>query len=202
MNLPAPLLFIADIDEAGPKLPSILHATLSGGCRWILLRSLKSDAQTLLTAAKQAKNLCADYSAKLFISRDAALARNIKADGLQLPSDAGAHKFKIPGMLLGQSCHSEAELLRAEETGMDYASISPIFATQSKPGYGPALGLANLKVLAQKTKLPVIALGGITPQNAGECLKAGAKAVAVMGGILRASDPKTATINYLRQLKL
>jgi thiamine-phosphate pyrophosphorylase len=201
MTLPAPLLFIADLDEAGTNILSILHGALSGGCRWVLLRGKNSDAAALLATAKHAKRACTDYSAKLFISGDVALARSIKADGLHLPSDATPHKFSIPGMLIGQSCHNEAEMRRAESSGMNYVSLSPIFTTSSKPGYGPALGLEKLSALAKKTTLPVVALGGISVQNIGGCLAAGAQAVAVMGGILRTAQPKSQTEAYLRAVK-
>jgi thiamine-phosphate pyrophosphorylase len=75
-----------------------------------------------------------------------------------------------------------------------------VFLTESKPGHGPALGLAKLKALAAQLQIPVCALGGITPENAASCLKSGAKAVAVMGGILRNPDPEAKTRTYISQL--
>jgi thiamine-phosphate pyrophosphorylase len=196
--LPAPLLFIADMDEAGDKLISILEATLKGGCRWVLLRGMRQNSASLMAMGRQAKTLCTKYHAKLYISRDPLIARSLKADGLHMP--AHSRFRKIPGLMLGQSCHNLNELKRAVANGVDYVFLSPVFLTESKPGHGPALGLAKLKALAAQLQIPVCALGGITPENAASCLKSGANAVAVMGGILRNPDPEAKTRTYISQL--
>ena len=80
-----------------------------------------------------------------------------------------------------------AEALRA---GADYVTLSPIFLTGSKPGYGPALGLDALAAAAHTAPGPIIALAGIGPDNAAACIAAGARGVAVMGEIMRAADPE------------
>jgi thiamine-phosphate pyrophosphorylase len=90
--------------------------------------------------------------------------------------------------LLGRSCHSAAELARARAEGCDWAFLSPVAATPSKPGYGPALGLAGLAAHLP-AGLPVYALGGVTPATAAGCVAAGAHGVAVMGTAMR--DPGT-----------
>jgi len=87
--------------------------------------------------------------------------------------------------LVGRSCHGRAEVAAAAAEGCDYALLSPIFPTASKPGYGPALGTGALA----DHPLPVWALGGIEPGNAASCLAAGAAGVAVMGALMRAEDP-------------
>ena len=76
----------------------------------------------------------------------------------------------------------------AARYGADYATLSPIFATPSKPGYGPALGPAALRA-ARACGLPVIALGGVTAETARPCHEAGAAGIAVMGGLMRSRDP-------------
>nr|WP_147046440.1 thiamine phosphate synthase [Methylobacterium gnaphalii] len=93
-----------------------------------------------------------------------------------------------PGALVGLSAHSLADIRTAVEAGADYVTLSPIFATASKPGYGPSLGLAALREAAG-LGLPVIALGGIGAEQARLCREAGAAGVAVMGGVMRADDP-------------
>ena len=74
----------------------------------------------------------------------------------------------------------------AREAGADYVTLSPIFLTASKPGYGPALGVGVLQEAAGV--MPVVALGGIDPGTAAPCRKAGATAVAVMGAVMRAPE--------------
>ena len=101
--------------------------------------------------------------------------------------------------LLGVSGHSLADLRAASAAGADYATLSPIFSTASKPGYGPALGLENLRA-ASAIGLPVIALGGIGPEQASACIEAGAAGIAVMGAIMRADDPAAVTRKLLSAL--
>ena len=75
-------------------------------------------------------------------------------------------------------------------------TLSPIFLTVSKPGYGPAIGLDALAAAAQLCDGPVVALGGIDAGNLGACLAAGARGIAVMGEVMRAADPE-ATVRRL-----
>jgi thiamine-phosphate pyrophosphorylase len=89
----------------------------------------------------------------------------------------------VPAALVGRSCHSVPRL-----TGEDYVTLSPIFPTATKPGYGPALGPARAHRMAGG--VPWLALGGIdSAQRAAECVAAGAAGVAVLGAVMRADDP-------------
>jgi thiamine-phosphate pyrophosphorylase len=76
----------------------------------------------------------------------------------------------------------------AVAAGADYVTLSPIFITASKPGYGPALGVAAIEAAA-KLGVSVLALGGVTADAARPCLDAGAAGIAVMGEIMRSDDP-------------
>ena len=99
--------------------------------------------------------------------------------------------------LIGQSAHNAAEIEQAAAMGADYVTLSPIFATISKPGYGPALGYAMLR---RTWPVPVLALGGIDASNAAQCLAAGAAGVAVMGGAMRAPDPQAFMADLLARM--
>ena len=81
------------------------------------------------------------------------------------------------------------ELADAATHGAAYATVSPVFATTSKPGYGPPLGLVGLRALVAGTRVPIVALGGVGPDDVGVCLAAGATGVAVMGAVMTAADP-------------
>lgn len=112
---------------------------------------------------------------------------------------AAARNRLGPHALVGVSAHGTAEIRAASEAGADYATLSPIFASASKPGYGPALGLDGLREAAA-IGLPLVALGGIDSGNARACLEAGATGVAVMGALMRASDPEAETRLLLEAL--
>ena len=88
----------------------------------------------------------------------------------------------------GRFCHSLEELDAARDA--PFATLSPIYPTRSKPGYGPPLGLAALARICGCVSIPVYALGGVdTPHRVRECLAQGASGVAVMGAVMRATDP-------------
>jgi len=95
---------------------------------------------------------------------------------------------------VGRSCHSDRELAKASAEGCQWATLSPIFPSGSKPGYGPPLGTASLA----RAPLPTWALGGVDPENAAECVESGAAGVAVMGSVLRSPDP-AATVEKIQE---
>src|SRR5439155_11454568 len=88
---------------------------------------------------------------------------------------------------VGRSCHTAAEVAAST---VDYVTVSPVFASESKPGYGPALGLDGLAELVAASPVKTVALGGITcAAQAAACRAAGATGVAVLGAVMRAADP-------------
>ncbi|MDG4815468.1 thiamine phosphate synthase [Micromonospora sp. WMMD956] len=104
------------------------------------------------------------------------------------PADRPGPAGRARPWLVGRSCHDAAELARL--TTEDYATLSPVYPSRSKPGYGPPLGARRLGELIRFSPVPVLALGGIeTPEQVRACLTAGAAGVAVQGAILRAGDP-------------
>lgn len=190
-SLPAPLLLITDRTQNPRPLVETVAAALEGGCRWMMLREKDLPPDELLALAREIAALTSAKGATLSINSDMAAAKALKA-GLHLPSDGSALAARAalgPGALIGQSAHSLAEAEKALDTGADYVTLSPIFASASKPGYGPALGIEGLRKAAARLRIPIVALAGIDAGNAAACLRAGASAVAVMGGVMRADDP-------------
>jgi thiamine-phosphate pyrophosphorylase len=199
VTLPEPrLLVISDRSQARRPLTEIAAAAFAGGCRWFSLREkdLPADARRGLLAELVA--LARPYGASVIAHDDVDAVIATGAAGVHLPggSDPLAARALLPNGLIGVSAHTPAEAAAMIAAGADYVTISPIFLTDSKPGYGPALGLDGLARAAATVKGPVLALAGITPTNARACLEAGAAGIAVMGEVMRASDPE-ATVRAL-----
>lgn len=82
------------------------------------------------------------------------------------------------GFVITVACHCEEDVRRAEGEGANYAVLAPIFVPLSKPQDRPPLGLEQLRIIASRVKIPIIALGGITAENAPQCVEAGAAGIA------------------------
>lgn len=179
-----PLLLITDRSQAAGGVLAAVAASVAAGCRWVSLREKD------LPVAQQADLLLAlrplldGVGGTLTVHGMPELAP--LCHGVHLPDGAhiaGARRILGPDALIGASCHDRDGVAAAARDGADYATLSPIFLTASKPGYGPALGPAALSGLP----LPTLALGGVDAGNAGDCISAGAAGVAVMGAVMR--DP-------------
>ena len=200
MRLPhPPLLVISDRGQARRPLPEIAAAIFAGGCRWLSLREkdLPTEERQALLADLVA--LGRGHGATVTAHDDIAAVLATGADGVHLPGggDPAAARKRLPRGLIGVSTHSAAEAAAQLQAGADYVTLSPIFLTDSKPGYGPALGLDALAAAAPG---PVIALAGITPDNAAACLAAGAHGVAVMGEVMRSPNPEETVRRLLAAL--
>lgn len=115
---------------------------------------------------------------KIIVNSRLDIALAAGADGVHLPAHSPApsvlRPLAGPGFLIGVSCHSIDAVLRAAAEGADYAFLSPIFPSPSKPGYGPPLGLDILHLACAAAGIPVLALGGVNEGNAPLCVAAGA----------------------------
>jgi len=109
-------------------------------------------------------------------------------------------KNQFPSLKVGCSIHSVDEAQFAQQQGADYVIFGHVFPTQSKPGLD-AKGLDQLKIVSSSVAIPVFAIGGIKPSNVQEVIKAGAKGIAVMSGILEAENPLEAVKEYNQKLK-
>jgi thiamine-phosphate pyrophosphorylase len=193
MMLPRPpLLVISDRGQARLPLIEIAAAVFAGGCRWFSLREKDLPAEERRALLSKLVALGRRYGATVMAHDDIESVLATRADGVHLPGggDPAAARKRLPRGLIGVSAHSAAEAAAMLHAGADYVTLSPIFLTESKPGYGPALGLDALAAAAAAAPGPIVALAGITPANAAQCLAAGAHGVAVMGEVMRAEDPE------------
>jgi thiamine-phosphate pyrophosphorylase len=205
VNLPdLPLLVISDRIQARRPLTEIAEAAFRGGCRWFSLREKDLPAAERRVLLADLVEIGRRFGALVMAHEDIDAVEAVGAGGVHLPagSDPAAARRRLPRGLIGVSAHSENEAGAQLRAGADYVTLSPIFLTDSKPGYGPALGLDALAAAAAEAPGPIIALGGIAPANAAACLAAGARGVAVMGEIMRAADPEATIRQLLAALSL
>ena len=177
-----PLLLITDRTQAAGGLVVAVTACVAAGCRWVSLREKDLPIPEQAALLRALRPLLAEVGGTLTVHGDQTLAS--LCDGVHLPDGADIAAVRAalgPGTLIGASCHDRAGVMAAASDGADYATLSPIFLTASKPGYGPALGPSVLSGLP----LPTLALGGVDASNVAACIAAGAAGVAVMGGPMR-----------------
>ncbi len=195
-SLPSRLLVITDRHQARHPIEAIAEAIGAAGGRWLCLRDKDLESGARARLAARLAQITKRSGMHLSISGDVELAADLDAS-VHLPGTSSAEMSAVvdgvrrrvgSAALIGISAHSQGDVAAAAAAGADYVTLSPIFLTQSKPGYGPALGVAALRSAAA-SRIPVLALGGVTAANAGQCLAAGAGGLAVMGEIMRADDP-------------
>ncbi|GIF73818.1 thiamine phosphate synthase [Asanoa siamensis] len=172
MRLPR-LLVLTDRTQCAGPLVETVAAAVAAGARAVLLREKDLPAAARESLAASLSGILSPVGGTLLVAGTAHLAARDPFPAMRPP-------------VLGRSCHDAAEVAAARAEGCDYVTVSPVFPTASKPGYGPALGPAGLGALVADAP-PVFALGGIRPTDVRACRAAGAYGVAVMGGVMR--DP-------------
>ena len=182
--------------QAGHSLPALV-STLSGLDVAVVLREKDLPAAERAALGREIAAAARDAGVPLLVASSVDLALELGAAGVHLAAaDAPAS-----GGFVGRSCHDASELAHAAAEGADYATLSPVFVTESKPGYGPALGLDALARLVRGAQLPVYALGGIGRGRASACVEAGARGVALCGAVMRAREPAAFLTDLLEELR-
>ncbi|MFI6758641.1 thiamine phosphate synthase [Micromonospora sp. NPDC050417] len=180
--MPSGLVVVTDRRLARAPLPQVVRAAVAGGARWVLLREKDLPRDERLALADELRQILAPAGGTLLVAG----ADPLGGDAVHLASAGPYPPPELP--LVGRSCHDAAELLRL--TTEDYVTLSPVFPSPSKPGYGPPLRPVGLARLARRTSVPVLALGGVTDaEQVAACMVAGAAGVAVMGAVMGADDP-------------
>ena len=185
---------------------NLLEATeqaVKGGVRAIQLREKDLKTRDLLRVAYEMRSLTLKADARLFINDRVDIAIAIEADGVQLGQKSippYAVRRIASRLIIGVSCHSMEEAMRAQSQGADFITLGPVYPTISKPGMKP-LGMDTLETVARKLSIPVFGIGGITNENIKEVIDRGAFGGALISGIFGAKDIKQAALKTLKVLK-
>lgn len=183
-------------ERAGRRLPDVVDA-LAGLDLAVVFREKDLARPERLRLGREVAASARSAGLPLLVASE--LADELGADGVHLASDDPAPRDPVGWV--GRSCHDASQLRAAAASGAHYATVSPVFLTDSKPGYGPALGEEGLAALvAVVPSLVVYALGGVEPGRLGACRHAGAYGVAVMGSVMGAVDPRSVVDLILHEL--
>ena len=191
MRLPdPPLLVITDRHAVERPIEEIAEQAFLAGCRWLSLRDKDLPAEERASLLARLLELGETFGATVTSHGDRPAATSPHGLHLSRRGDVAAARQALgAGALIGFSAHDAAEADAAARGGADYVTFSPVFPSLSKRGHGDGQGLMALGELAGTLALPVVALGGVTPDNARPCVEAGAAGLAVVGAVMAAVDP-------------
>lgn len=190
----------------GERLFEAVEAALRGGAVLVQYRDKSGDAARREAEARRLLDLCRSYRVPLLINDDVALALAIGADGVHLGRGDGsieqARERLGPKAIIGATCHdSLAFAAEAAAAGADYLAFGAFYPSSTKPGAQPAK-TATLTVAHVKHDLPVVAIGGITVDNAAPLIAARADLVAVVSDLWTAPDIEARARAYTRLFAL
>ena len=199
------LVLITDRSLCKLSFFDTVRLALKGGVRTVQLREKGLTTQKLYSLANELRGITLDFEANLIINDRVDIALAVEADGIHLGWQSlpfstvrrllGAEK------LIGVSTHNRKEALQAQDFGADYITFGPIYNTPSKAGLLEPTGPSEIQNLKREIKIPIIALGGINEDNAGNVLDNRADGVAVISSIMNADNPERVAIFLSNKIK-
>jgi thiamine-phosphate pyrophosphorylase len=176
------------------KLPGVVQAALEGGITAVQLREPTLSSAELFAVGCRLRALTREAGASLFVNDRLDVALAIGADGVQLGERSLPLKAVRPlagSLLLGRSVHDAASAVEAERDQADFLLLGMVFASATHPDRPPA-GPTLIQKVRTHVRLPIVAIGGITAENAAQVISAGASGVAVIGAIQDSPFPRLA----------
>ncbi|MCB2406648.1 thiamine phosphate synthase [Hymenobacter lucidus] len=189
--------------------PDHAEQACRGGVRWVQLRVKNALAEEWRRLALETQLICRRYQATLIINDNAALAREIGADGVHLgKQDLNPLDARIllgPATIIGGTANTFADIEQLHRAGVDYIGLGPFRFTTTKQNLNPILGLAGYVAIVEQYRaaglhLPIIGIGGITLADVATLQVLGLHGVAVSGAIAQASDITRAAAGFTDQL--
>lgn len=179
---------------------------IEGGATAIQLRDKEASTKELVEAGLALRKFTWGKGVTFIVNDRVDVALAVEADGVHLGQDDMpirlARKLMGPERIVGASAGNVEEAIRAEREDADYLGVGSVFATGTKPDAGPPIGLAGLKEIVRAVHIPVVAIGGINEDNAGEVIRAGADGVAVISAVVGAPHVAEAAKRLRERIEL
>ncbi len=197
--------FLCVITDESRCPVTVAELVLKGGAAMIQLRHKSASGSQLFSWAVEIRKLCQKYRALFIINDRVDIAMASEADGVHLgqqdiPANV-ARKLLGKERIIGVSASSLKEALQAEKDGANYIGFGHIYPTVSKKKEFPPLGTEALQNAAASISLPIIAIGGVSLDNAATLISCGATGVAVISAVSRTDDPSRAASELVAALK-
>jgi len=192
------LYLVTDPDLAGGRpLADIVAAAVRGGATLVQLRDKTAGGSALLAEARALQAVLEPQGVPLIVNDRVDIAVAAGAAGCHvgqsdLPA-AAARALLGPDAILGVSLDSADQIAAIDPEIVDYVAHGPFAATATKPDAGGPVGVPGLAAVRARTRLPLVAIGGIDAGNAGDAVRAGADGIAVVSAIIAAADPEAAS---------
>ncbi|MDI3256441.1 MAG: thiamine phosphate synthase [Kyrpidia sp.] len=186
---------VTDGQKRVEELVEVARRVAEAGADAIQLRYKAAPALELYRLAERILPVLEGTPTKLLINDRVDVALAVGAHGIHLAAKSlpvDRVKALVPGgMVVGRSVHSVEEAMDAARAGADYVTFGHVYVTRSKPGLPPR-GPDDLRQVVEAVSIPVLAIGGITANNAGETARTGCAGVAVIGAVMNQSEPAAA----------
>jgi thiamine-phosphate pyrophosphorylase len=175
---------------------------VAGGCTMLQYRNKSGNARVMLEQARELKRRLGG-TAKLIMNDRADFCLVADFDGVHVGQDdlspESVRGIVGAGRWLGVSTHNPEQVAEADKTSAEYLAIGPVFSTSSKDKPDPVVGLDGVRRARQLTRKPLVAIGGVTRDNAASVIEAGADSVAVISDLSR--EPRKSAEEFFRALR-
>lgn len=190
--------------QQGKRLLSDIEAVLRAGVRCVQYRDKSNDPTKRLQQARELTLLCEQYGATLLVNDDVELALRSQAHGVHLGQQDGSVSAARARLgreaIIGVTCHNRLDLaLAAQQQGASYVGFGAIYNSPSKPA-AQSCDLGVLCAAREQLRIPIVAIGGITPDNTADVIRAGAHAVAVISALWQAPSPFLQAQHFIREI--
>lgn len=198
------LYFVADPSACNRRrIDDVVDRAIRGGVTCVQYRDKNASPEIAYHTACLVRDVAYDHSVPFIVNDHLDIAHDIYADGVHLgqgdADPALARETLGPSAIIGVTAFTEDHLKAIDPKIVDYVGIGPFFETKTDKGK-PVLGAERFEQLVDLSPVPVVGIGGITPENCGQVITAGAHGVAMMRALSEADDPEAAAAAFVKAL--